>query len=467
MHSLRRHFGTNLIVLALTIMPGAGLRAQVRDQLGLPVIKKESLLNGLEFLVLPAQSPRVSFVLMIRNGAAFDPVKKWGATDVLARMMMEKTQKHKASQLKEDLRKWDASLQTRVDWDAIYFYGSAPQANLVPVLELLSEIVIHPDLNEPTFKRVRAEALQELLSEKHKSESLTLKLFRRNLFGHSPYSHPVEGTPATLRQLQLVDVKILYKRLVLPNQAQLAVGYSGQPQDLVQSLSRAWGSWVREDAAPFSFRRAGELSAPRIVLVNRQTVQSIFRWGNLSVTMSSADYFPLKVLEEYLTLQLPEWAQDVASEGQIQAQVQLQALRMRGFFQISVQAPQSHLLDYYRKLREALDAIRQGKIDPGRFSEARRLAYVEFKERFEKPESQLFELLKAYLYEVGISSIATYRLRMERVTPGQLTEVMDKYLPPDRFLLVVAGPVTELKPRLAKLGKVEVVPYESLEVGAY
>ena len=134
--------GTILPLLAFSLVSSA------LSQLPLPRFSKLPLLNGMEILVLedpPPASGSVDVVLMIRNGAAFDPVEKFGATYLLSRLLMEGSERRSGDQLREDLARLGAQLEIRVEWDAIYVLGTAPPDRVEDTLNVLGEIIIQPN----------------------------------------------------------------------------------------------------------------------------------------------------------------------------------------------------------------------------------------------------------------------------------------------------------------------------------
>jgi zinc protease len=50
-----------------------------------------------------------------------------------------------------------------------------------------------------------------------------------------------------------------------------------------------------------------------------------------------------------------------------------------------------------------------------------------------------------------------YAQRISQITSAQIKDLMNKYVQPDRMVVVVVGPAGTLKPQLEKLGAVEVV----------
>jgi predicted Zn-dependent peptidase len=244
----------------------------------------------------------------------------------------------------------------------------------------------------------------------------------------------------------------------MPNQAKLALYFSGDREELFKRLSRRWGSWVKGEAAPFTFRGASDRNQSLVVLVDQPAEQEgIVRWGALAVSKDSRDYHALKVLEQYLTLSLPEWAQQISSTNQIRGSATLMAKKMPGYLQVSLRSPGKELVAYCRKLEQTIKLIRQGEIDLERFEEAKSLALREFRNSLREPFHQLYQLLGTDLCDLGLNYIPTYGLRLKRVTPTVLQGVIETYFENGRSVTVAAGSASQLGPDLEEIGTVEVL----------
>ncbi len=443
-------------VIIMIIASASGAPTVKLAKLSVPSFERKSLLNGMEVLMLPPGPSRRSFRLMIENGAAFDPVEKWGITHLTTRMLLEETEIRSGDLIRRQLDSLDAELEFQVGWDAIYLYGNAPEGNLAAVLGLLGEIVVRPLFREETFERLRAQQLEEVENQSKRPEVVTQKAFLANLFGPNPYGHGVLGTAETLQNLELRDVKIQYRKLFLPNQARLALHTSAEPQDLFRELSRRWGVWIRAEAAPFTFRRAPSGQGWRILLQDLPGDEALFRWGRLGVEMGSRDYYALKMLEEYLTLSLPGLARVVEAEQQIQASSRVKAFRMPGYLQLSLRTSSDRLMPYLKEFLQTMSGLRKGEVDSSLMEEARSLAYLEFRNRLEDPVGRLTRILDTSLYDLGVTYIVNYGLRLRRVTPEDFRKLLMEYLSQDSSLLVVGGPAAELKPELEALGPVQI-----------
>lgn len=458
MKCFRETIRFSLCALGITlIIAGSHLGAEIKERLEIPRFERRSLLNGMELLFVSGSPARIPFVLMIKNGAAFDPVDKAGVTYLMARMMLEKTETLSGEQIRENLERIGARLEMRVDWDALFFYGDASLGRLGETLDILSDIVIRPDFTEATFEQVRSAVVEELLGEEADLEARTETLFRTRLFDGNPYSHPVKGSPESLAGLYLRDIKIQYRRLVLPNQTHLALYHSGEVEDLVRVLGRRWGGWVKREAVPFTFRPASLAEGPQILLMEGPAEHSLFRWGNLAAEKSAREFYDLKVVQQYIMLALPTWAQEVTASSQIRGAAELHSGRMPGCLQLSIQASAEHLLSYYQHWQALLSQLEQGQLDPQRFEEARQMVFLEYKSTLQDPIRLLFRLLDADLYNLGINYLPTLNLRLNRVTPASVQRAVREFLSRENFVMVVAGPVAQLKPHLEALGRLTIL----------
>jgi predicted Zn-dependent peptidase len=73
-------------------------------------------------------------------------------------------------------------------------------------------------------------------------------------------------------------------------------------------------------------------------------------------------------------------------------------------------------------------------------------------------EQQASRRVEALLNHYPIDYYDKYAERIGQVTADDVKAVMDKYVLPDRMIITVVAPASEVKEQLEKLGDVEVVP---------
>ena len=428
--------------------------SELNQKIQLPEIERKSFLNGMEVLFFKGDFEELPFALMIKNGAAFDPAGKGGATYLMARMILESLDdQYMASELA------GVKINLFVDWDAIYFFGSAPQEKMEGFLIELSRVLTSSDFKQEEFERIRSMVLTEISEEQNTAPNLTKAVLLSRLFGNNPYSHPVKGSIETVTSLFFRDTKIQYRKLLLPNQTKLALYYPGDREKLFRNLSRQWGSWVRDEPAPFTFRKSSIPETSRILVMSHQGEDSLafLRLGFLGVEASSRHAVTLQVLREYLTFSLPDWAKEVANESHLQGTVDLASRKMPGYMLISIRCTADRVGPYIERFQKEIQGLLGGKIDERRFAEAKMLVTQQYGQHLQDPVRSIEAVLKTDLYELGIHYIVTFGLRVERITPELFQRGISATFPEGKFLAVIATPTLEIQDNLALLGEVELL----------
>lgn len=442
---------SKLGLIALFIIGGLAVAGELDFRTGLPAVERRSLLNGMRVWFFEQRTENCPFILMIENGAAFDPADKWGATYLMAKCL-EKNLDWK--NYRAEFASRGIQMEIRVDWDALYVVGEAPPAHLEFALLTLGEILVRPEFPEAGFRELREATMEALREEQANLYRRSELLLRRELFGFHPYAHPVPGELESLQSLYLRDLKIQQRRLLLPNQSILAVAYSGDREYLFRRLSRRWGAWVRAEAAPFTFRRAESPAGPAVFslddgLEDRVLVQC----GWLIPERRDRQYLSFRVLEEYLTLTLPDLAEEILASSQVRGSVRVEARKMHGMLQLTLEVPPDGVVPFVEAVVEVLERVRRGEVDEARLEEAKRLVLLDYWERLEDPRQQLRVGLETDLYDQGAAFLATLPQRLERITPRWFSAALEDGLVPRSFVAVVATQDANVLQGLEKLGQ--------------
>jgi predicted Zn-dependent peptidase len=444
-------------LLAVAIISVSLGYAEIGKPLTLPEFQRHTLLNDMELVMLPATQAQVPFKLVVVNGAAFDPAGKWGLTYLTTRLLVEGGKDRAGQPLLAGLKSLGAELSYRVDWDAIWLEGVAPADKLTEALNILGQMVVQAQFDEEDFAQIRDRVRRDLEAKLGEPQFATYERFLAEVYGSNPYGHLVRGTPATLAAIQLPEVKLQYRKLFIPNQAHLAFYYTGDEEATFNALTRRWGSWVKGNPLPFSFRIAEPKLETEIVILDRPLEESVCRWGTLGVSRDDGDAFALRILAEYLILSLPGWAAEVAASPQVRASATVETRRMPGCVQINLQAPPGQIASYFRKFQQTMAEIQQGSFSRDRFEEAKRLTFDEMKNALGSQDALLRQMLEASVYNVGIQYLLNYGLRLDRFTPESFQASVKEHLGGRGLTMVVAGPAEVLEAQLAGLGKVRLL----------
>ncbi|RPJ83433.1 MAG: insulinase family protein [Acidobacteria bacterium] len=453
----RRLLSITLGLMTALIIAATSTHAEIGRPIALPDFQRQSLLNGMEIFAFAGNQERVPFQLVVVNGAAFDPAGKWGLTYLTTRLMVETGKDRSGQSLQTGLKAIGGELTYKVEWDGIWFQGSAPANRLTDTLNIVGQMIVQPQFEEESFAAIRDQVIAELQKKAGEPQFATHERFLAELFDGNPYGHLVRGNPTTLRNIVLGDVRLQYRKLFIPNQAHLAYYHTGNQEAVFNGLTRRWGSWVKGNPLPFAFRKAQPSGENQIVLLDRTLDQSVARWGALSVARGDKNAYALLILEQYLTLSLPGWAGQVAGASQVRASVSVETRTMPGFVAMNLQTPPPQVAGYLKKFIDTLSEIQQGQIDKQRFEEAKRLAFMEVRSSLENPDGLLRQLLETSLYNLGVNYILNFGVRIDRFTPELFQTATKEHFSGNNLVIVVAGPAESLQSQLSGFGKVRLL----------
>ncbi len=255
-----------------------------------------------ETLTMPSKSPLVTFRIMVRTGAAFDPIGKEGAAALTAAMLSRAGTKDRPyDEIVEAMFPMAASVGAQVDKEMTVFYGTTHAENLEAYYGLLRPMLLEPGWREDDFRRLKDEAknflriqLRSNNEEELGKEFLFLKVFEDHAYGH----HSV-GTIAALDKLSIDDLKDFYAAHYLQGNVVigLAGGYpDGFPGRVQADFAKLAGGATR--AAPVPLPKSPQKL--RIHIIEKDTRGTHIVLGfPISINRSAEDWPALKLVQSY------------------------------------------------------------------------------------------------------------------------------------------------------------------------
>jgi zinc protease len=415
-----------------------------------PDLTHKRLLNDLQVIVAPTPQlgEDMTIGIVLRYGSAFDPADKGGLANLTARMIGKASQERGAKDLQGELSYLGATLEIRCDWDGTRFMlrGASPtfERSLLYLYQIIGEAL----LEESDFQAVKAEIIQELEKPEDPRQRVRNQ-FEETLFRGTTYGRSLRGTPASLKNISLGDVRLFYRRFYSPNAAAMVVASSAPPAAVVQKATRIWGVWVRKDEVPFTFLPPRKPASRTIFFEDDPASPAAqFVLGNLWPRREEPEFYAAglaaRVLQERMTKALPTSLLTVASD----------ARRMPGPFYVQGQAAADQAVAEIRKI---LDVVEQFKALPPSDEEleAARGRWIEdFHKTNGTTNGLCGTLLDAELYRLGTNYLANFAGLVRRPDSEAVKAAAKAWFFPGGILIVVRGPSADLKSDLEALGSV-------------
>src|SRR4051812_41834770 len=123
-----------------------------------PRFERRRLENGVHLVVAPVTKlPLVTVVVLVEAGAVCDPSGREGTAQLVAKLLLEGTEKYDGAELTERFERLGASIDASADWDAAAITMTTMADRLAPAFELLGEVLRSPAFRQREVVRLKAE----------------------------------------------------------------------------------------------------------------------------------------------------------------------------------------------------------------------------------------------------------------------------------------------------------------------
>ncbi|HET9372446.1 MAG TPA: pitrilysin family protein, partial [Vicinamibacterales bacterium] len=434
--------------------------------LKLPPIQKRALANGLPvWIVEMHEVPVVDVTVIVKAGAAADPVGKYGLASFTSAMLDEGAGSRGALELADAVEFLGASLSTGSSFDASSIQLHTPVSKLDEALPLLAEVTIRPTFPAEEIERMRKNRLTSLLQTRDDASALASAAFARVLYGpRHRFGTPAIGNDASNGEMTGDDLRGFYAAQYQPRNAHVLVVGDVTPDDIMPRLEKTLGAWKNGAALPpvVTLPAATQHGARQIYLVDKPgSAQAQIRIGWIGVGRDTADYYPLDVMNTILGGSFTSRLNQNLREQHGYAYGAGSRFDMRkapGPFSASAGVQIDKTVESLREFFKELDGMRT-PIPAGELERAKNLEALGFPGTFETTSGMAGNLAELVVYNLPESFFNEYVPRIQAVTAADVERVAKQYLQTDRFAVVVVGDlkVIEKPIRDANLGQVRIL----------
>ncbi len=276
----------------------------MRRATGIAVLSLMPLIASgeVELLTQPSESPLITFRILFRTGAAYDPAGKEGAASLTASMLAEGgTRSASYEEIVERLFPIASQVNSQVDKETTVFYGTTHVDKLETYYETLRSMLLEPGWREQDFARLTDDALNFLRIElrSNNEEELGKEHLYLSIYDGHPYGHHNVGTAAGLEALTIDDLSQFYDANY--RQGNLIIGLSGgYPDGFAERVAKDFG--VLPEGAPEKVELPSPTPAEkiRVRIIEKETRSTLISLGfPIEVTRPDPDWPALKLVQSY------------------------------------------------------------------------------------------------------------------------------------------------------------------------
>ncbi|HSF25608.1 MAG TPA: pitrilysin family protein [Blastocatellia bacterium] len=421
----------------------------------LPIVKRDSLLNGLQLIVLEQPGTgSVSTRLRINSGALFDLAGKGGLADLTAGMLLRGGAGFDAKGLRDTVERSGFTVNLSVGWDTTDIVVSGPADSLDGIFDLLGRLVIAPAFDQKELEALKsariAEIKQELVGD---NEALQQKAVE-SVFGTNPCGRPARGTPESVAQILRQDLVYYHSRFYLANNAELVVTGDAVAEQVTRLGRARLGAWKKGEKVAPSFRPPAPRSARTVLIMDRPEAQlATAVIAQIGFARRADDYFAAAITIDLLRQACSAIA--AATPG-VTIEVEHEPRQIPGPLLVKLKSNAAEIPGLLESVQTAMVRLQSEAPPSDRVESAKSRLITAVADRLSASEGAAMVILDMETYGLGRDYLINLAERVSAVAPADVQRAAKRYLTPQSAALVIAGPASKLETALKLLGAVTV-----------
>jgi predicted Zn-dependent peptidase len=476
---MRKHA---LLVIATAVCASVALFAQQTPDrshppqpgpppaLHLPAIQKQKLSNGLPVWIVERHEVPVAQVnLVVLSGTANDPPGKYGVASLAAVMLEQGAGSRSALEIADavDYLGADLGAATTSDLSAVRLH--VPVARLADALPIMADVALRPTFPKDELDRQRQQRLTSLLQGRDDPPTISAVAFSRILYGKGHrYGTPQMGTAETIKTLTSDDLRSFYATAFRPENALLLAVGDITADKVMPLFEKNFGAWKASGAA--AAEKLPPTDAPparQVYLIDKPgAAQSQIRIGRIGVPRSTADFFPIQVMNTILGGSFTSRLNNNLREVHGYTYGAGSSFDMRvgaGPFSASAGVQTDKTSEALKEFFIELNAILK-PVPADELARAKNYVSLRFPSAFEATSDISRRLEEAIVFKLPDDYFSTYVQKIQAVSGADVQRVAQKYIQPDHLAIVIVGDLKTIEPgiRALNLGPIKVMTIDEV-----
>jgi zinc protease len=441
---------------ALSSVPGRVNPVAQSSPFVLPIVKRDSLLNGLQLITLEQQNTgSVAAHLRVNSGGLFDLVGKGGLADLTAEMLLRGAGGLNAKAIADTIEQYGLKVTVTTGWDSTDIVIGGPTDSIETIFDLLGRVLISPSFDQKEIDPLKAARINDL-NQKAQDDSVAVRRKAQELvFGSHPFGRPARGTAESIGQITRPDLMYFHNRYYIANNSELAV--SGDvTAELVTRLARSkLGAWKKGEKVPPTFKAVDAQAGRRVFLLDRSDEQPArAAIAQIGLSRRAEDYFAALIMADVLRQQV---SNITAVHQGTAIEVDLETRLLAGPLIVNIKAAPGDLLGDLEVLLETMAGMQTSAPTSERVEAAKGRLIATMAERLKTTPGAAEVILDIATFGLGKDYVVTFADRVNAITPSDVQRASQTYFKPKSVVIVIAGSASRFETPLKKIGAIAVL----------
>ncbi len=420
------------------------------------------LSNGLTVLLVEDRSlPFVSGRVYLRAGAIYEPDDKVGLSGIFASVMRTGGAGGRGpDEVDEVLETLAASVSVSSDTLFTSVAFNTLSENLEQVLEVWTDVLIRPRFAQERLELEKGRALEAIRRRNDQPTQIAVREFLRRIQEGHPAGRV--SNAASVGSITREDLLAFHQRFFKPNAAVLAITGDFNTQEMVARLERVLRDWRPGEVSLPSF--APPTPKPAIYFVQKETNQSVIYMGNPTVAAFAPGYSELdlasRVLGDGFNSRLFLEVRTKRGLAYATGGAQTQGFGWPGFFYGASISRVDKTVEVIELMLGQFRDLRDRPVSPEELELFRNNILNAEVFRFTSKQAVAERIARTQMLGLPADYYERYIQQIQAATPADLQRVMQQFVRPEEFVIVVVGDQRQFDKPLSTLGRVVEVPLE-------
>lgn len=425
-----------------------------------------TLPNGLEVYVVENNKiPRVTYSLVLDVPPT--PEKQLaGLSDIAGQLLRTGTANLTKDELDEEVDFIGASLGT----SATGIYGSTLKKHNERLLQLMSDVVLHPAFHAEELEKIKTQTLSGLKAQQNEPEAISDRISKLLIYGADhPYGETM--TEATVNNITAADCKAYYDKFFKPNIGYLAVVGDITLDEARTLITKYFSGWEKGEIPAYVPSIPLAPQATQVAIVDRpDAVQTTLKVGYpVQLKPGDSDVIQARVMNTILgggTFRLfNNLREDKAyTYG---AYSSLSTDKLTGRFMVNTAIRNSVTDSSVFEIFNEMNRLRSEEVPAKELQLVKNYMSGNFALSLENPATVASFAISTARYNLPADYYVNYLKNLAAVTSEDVQSAAKKYILPDNAYIIAVGNASEIAPRLKEFNKTKAIRYFDYEGKEY
>ena len=400
--------------------------------------------NGLRGYIKEDHSlPLFDISALIHYGSLYDPEGKKGLASVMSATMIKGgTKTMEGSVIEERIDFIGGSLSFRAEERTATLSLSVLSKDLDMGLEIFFDVLMNPEFREDPLNLEKVRLVSQLRQANDQPSGILSREYENLIYGEHPLTR--QPTQKSYEDISSEDLKSAHARYFFPKNIILAASGDFDKSGLVKTINKIISGWKNKNLKMSRFAKNFPQPEPGVYFIQKQINQGYISLGHLGIEDTNPDYFAVQVMNFILgggsfTSRITMKVRSDEGLSYNQGSRYRYRWGFPGIFSGYVQTKSSTVGYAISLILDEFNRIREEQVSDDEMDTAVNYYLESFSNSFESSQRTMSAFAELDMTGKSMNYYKTYRDKIRAVTKEKVKEVANKYIHPDKAVIMIVG----------------------------